>query len=103
MHYNVMNLEISLNSQENTCVRVSLLKKRLTQVFSCEFYEISKNTFSTNNSRRLLLHIMNPKNDQFSWKYPTHLQINPIHLQINLAKRKQTVCHLIARYFLTLG
>ena len=51
-------LEISRNSQENTSARVSflikLLKKRLyfikketlTQVFSCEFCEISKNTFS---------------------------------------------------------
>ena len=47
-------LEISQNSQENTCARVSFSKKRkkrlkkketLTQVFSCEFYEISKKTF----------------------------------------------------------
>ena len=47
-----MFLEISQNSQENTCVRVSFLIKvqafkeeTLTQVFSCEFCEISKNTF----------------------------------------------------------
>ena len=54
-------LEISQNSQENTCTSVSfliklqaislrpptLLKKRLWQVFSCEFCEISKNIFST--------------------------------------------------------
>ena len=44
-------LEISQNSQENTCARVSFLikfikKETLAQVFSCEFYEISKNTFS---------------------------------------------------------
>ena len=51
-------LEISQNWQENTCVRVSFLiklqteacnfikKETLTQVFSCEFWEISKNTFS---------------------------------------------------------
>ena len=45
-------LEISQNSQENTCARVSFLRKlqaikeeTLTQVFSCEFCEISKNTF----------------------------------------------------------
>ena len=51
-------LEISQNSQENTCARVSffnkvaglrpvtLLKKESpAQVFSCEFFEISKNTF----------------------------------------------------------
>ena len=50
-----MFLEISQNSQENTRARVSfaglkpatLLKKTLAQVFSCEFYEISKNTFFT--------------------------------------------------------
>ena len=39
-------LEISLNSQENTCARVSfLIKLTLELVFSCEFCEISKNTF----------------------------------------------------------
>ena len=35
-------LEISQNSQENTSARVSFLIK----LFSCEFCEISKNTFS---------------------------------------------------------
>ena len=48
--------EISHNSQENTCARVSFLiklacnfikKDSLTQVFSCKFCEISKNTFFT--------------------------------------------------------
>ena len=49
-------LEISWNSQENTCARASFLiksctckfikKETLAQVFSCEFCEISKNTFS---------------------------------------------------------
>ena len=46
-------LEISQNSQENTCARVSFLiklkkfikKETLAQVLSCEFCEISKNTF----------------------------------------------------------
>ena len=44
-------LEISQNSQENTCARISFLiklqakKEILAQVFSCEFCEISKNTF----------------------------------------------------------
>ena len=50
-------LNISQNSQENTCARVSFLiklqarpcnfskKETLAQVFSCEFCEISKNTF----------------------------------------------------------
>ena len=51
----MMLLEISQNSQENTCTRVSFLiklqafikKEALAQVLSCEFCEISKNTFST--------------------------------------------------------
>ena len=48
-------LEISQNSQENTCVRVSFLiklqacnfieKQTLEQVFSCKFCVIPKNTF----------------------------------------------------------
>ena len=50
-------LEISQNSQENTCARVSFLTKlqasvwnfikeeNLALVFSYEFYEVSKNTF----------------------------------------------------------
>ena len=52
-------LEISQNSQQKTFARVSiliklqawglqlLLKKSLAQVLSCEFFEISKNSFST--------------------------------------------------------
>ena len=52
-------LEISQNSQENTCARLSFLiklqawslllywKETLTQVFSCQFCEISKNIFFT--------------------------------------------------------
>ena len=38
-------LEISQNSQENTCGRVSFLRDSGIQVFSCEFCDISKNTF----------------------------------------------------------
>ena len=50
-------LEISQNSQESTCARVAFLiklqagtckfikKEALAQVSSCEFCEISKNTF----------------------------------------------------------
>ena len=53
-------LEIFLNSQENTCARVSFLQPQecnfikiesLTHAFSCEFYEHpSKNTFLQNAS-----------------------------------------------------
>ena len=47
-----MFLEISQNSKENTCVRVSFIynfvkKETLAQMLSCEFREISKNTFFT--------------------------------------------------------
>ena len=59
-------LEISQNSQENTCARVSFLiklqasgnfakKETLAQVFSCEFCEISRTPFLQNTSGRLLL------------------------------------------------
>ena len=42
----IVFLEISQDSQENTCATVSfLIKKTLAQVFSCEFCEISENTF----------------------------------------------------------
>ena len=41
-------LEISQNLQENTCTRVSILTKlQALPVLSCEFSEISKNTFFT--------------------------------------------------------
>ena len=44
-----MFLEISQNSLENACAKVSFLiklqKKTVAQEFSCEFCEISKNTF----------------------------------------------------------
>ena len=41
-----MFLEMPQNSQENTCAKL-LKKETLTQVFSGEFFEISKNTFFT--------------------------------------------------------
>ena len=42
-------LGISQNSQENACARDSFFikKETLAQVFSCEFCEISENTFFT--------------------------------------------------------
>ena len=47
-----MFLEIFQNSLGNICARVSFLikKETLEQVFFCEFYEISQNTFLQNNS-----------------------------------------------------
>ena len=58
-----MFLEISHNSQENTCPRVSFLiklqappkKETLAQLFSCEICEITKNTFFTEYLWWLLL------------------------------------------------
>ena len=48
-------LEISQNSQENTCSRVSFLIKlqaeTLAQMFPCKFCEISENTFFTEHLR----------------------------------------------------
>ena len=46
-------LEISQNSQENTCARDSFLIK--LQVFSCEFCEISINSFFIEHFWWLLL------------------------------------------------
>ena len=58
-----MFLDISQNSQENTCVRVSLLialqtwglqryqKESLAKVLSCEFCKIFMNTFFTEHLR----------------------------------------------------
>ena len=57
-------LEISQNRQENTCARVSFLiklqalgrlRQALAQAFSCEFCEISKNTFLQSTFGGLLL------------------------------------------------
>ena len=47
-------LKISQNLQENTCARVYTLKKEiLERVFSCQFYEIFKNTFFTKQFERI--------------------------------------------------
>ena len=60
-------LEISQNSQESTCARISFLtklqawglrfyqKEPLAQVISYKFSEISKDTYFTENLRWLLL------------------------------------------------
>ena len=70
-----MFLEISQNSLENTCARASFLiklqaeacnftkKETLAQVFSCEFYKISRNTFFTEHFGLLLLY--------FSYRCPS--------------------------------
>ena len=40
--------KISQNSQEDTCARVSSLKK---EIFPCEFFDIFQNTFLTKHLR----------------------------------------------------
>ena len=66
-----MFLEILQNSQENACARVSfdfiynfIKKDTLTQVFSCEFSEISQNAFFYKTP---LVHLFNrtPLGDYF--------------------------------------
>ena len=42
-----VSLEISQNSQESGLRSATLLKEGLAQVFSCEFCEISRNIFFT--------------------------------------------------------
>ena len=49
-------LTVSKILQENTCVGVSHLIKTLSLVFSCEFFEIFKNTFFIEYLLRLLLY-----------------------------------------------
>ena len=44
--YKKVFLKISQNLQENTCARIFINKETLAQVFSYEFCEIFKNTFS---------------------------------------------------------
>ena len=44
-------MEVSQNSQENICARDFIKKEFLAQMFSCEFCEISKNTFVTEHLR----------------------------------------------------
>ena len=81
-------VEISQNSQGNTCARVSFLiklqetwklikKETLVQVFSCEFCEISKNTFlhrtplvtaSETSKRSLAVIFFSNKRKEFTFK-----------------------------------
>ena len=73
--YKKVFLKIFQNSQESTCTRVFFLiklqalaynfikKETLAQVFCCEFYEISKNTFFKEHLRKTVsvtVHAFNP-------------------------------------------
>ena len=77
-------LEISQNSQGNTCIRVSFLiklqlkafnfikKETLAQVFSCEFCEISKNTFLTE-------HVWATASDELIFPFQTTAKLQVSH------------------------
>ena len=70
-------LDISQNSQKNTCVLVSLNKVAgLTpaQMFSCEFGEIFKNLLFTKHIRWLLLQ---PAKGYVTCKFSTRGEIHP--------------------------
>ena len=67
-------LKILQNSQENTCARDSFLKKPLAQVFSCEFFKISKNTSLTEHLRTTASDFIYDTKSQrvkFLWLYKT--------------------------------
>ena len=53
-------LEISQNSQENTLACNFVKKEALAQVFSCEFCEISQNTFSYRTPPVDVLYLITP-------------------------------------------
>ena len=64
-----MFLKSSQNSQDNTC---NFIKKGiLTRVFSCEFFEISKNTFVTENLRTTASRIRTVTSAYSCWIYET--------------------------------
>ena len=86
-------LEISQNSQENTCVRVSfliMLQALGLHVFSCEFFEISKNIFLTKHLPWLLL--------DFTKKY-TSIHDGTIHI---CTIRNHTLLHYTHPYTIAL-
>ena len=65
-----MYLEISRNSEENTCARAAsacnfIKKEARAQVFSCEICEISKNAFFTEHLRWMLLNLLIFNNSSF--------------------------------------
>ena len=68
-----MYVEISQNSQKNTCARVwaeaynFIKKEALTQVFSCEFFKISRNTFVTEHVWATASENLTVKNNFENW------------------------------------
>ena len=102
-------LEFSQNSQENTCARVSFLiklqsyfkKDTLTQVFSCEFCEISRKAFFAEHLRWLLLYFSSFRG-RVSLRMPSGISdflFYTLHkINKNRTKAERTVS--ISHYFL---
>ena len=85
-----MFLEISQNSQENTCARVSFsIKLHSGTDDFCEFCETSKNTFLENTSRQLLL--KNQPNEHLKFRDSVLLQDSSKSVRGILQKMKFSV------------
>ena len=80
-------LELSQNSQENTCARASFsIKETLVQVFSCEFCKISKNSFLREHFRATA-----------SEKYQFHIKIYTLAYHYSLMGMDHEDLDLIIR------
>ena len=107
-------LEISQNSQESTCARVSfliklqlrpatLLKKRLWhKVFSCEFWKISKNTFFHRitlvaASKKVLNDSPYQKTPEIAWFFINFLYFSFTYISNSLTIQVQP--YEVTRYF----
>ena len=77
-------LEISQNSQKNTCVRDSFLLKlqaTLAQVFPVNFAKFLRTAFLQNTSGRLLLNV---KNTCFKMSQPYHQRLREYRFTVNI-------------------
>ena len=69
-----MFLEISQNSQENTCARVSfLIKFQAAPAISVNFAKFLRTLYSQNTSGRLLLYFEIKDVDLFAKEFKTHV------------------------------
>ena len=90
-------LEISQNSQENTCARVPFLIKlralafnfikneTLTKVFSCEYCEISKNTFCYRTAPVAASVVTSIKIEGFSYRFSTLISLGLIWFMLSFS------------------
>ena len=90
-------LEIPQNSQENTCARVPFIiklqalafnfikKETLTKVFSCEYYEISKNTFRYRTAPVAASVVTSIKIEGFSYRFSTLISLGLIWFMLSFS------------------